>query len=892
MSRDAIYLFEQTDFSLRLARCANGEHPLRIEELKEVPIEEASALTAAIPSNTLVLCASRPKARSLHLASADEAKRHSGIAGVRKFAELSASGNASAKWIAAVKASDGGEPADTPWLLSSSAEDQPGTLSGLEALKLKSFRNISAALSVAGALVGTAERTVLVIDLGELGSHAMLVGPEGVLAAGAIALDLARISEAVQTELNLKFRGSAVKLFFNVDYDFTDSGSKIASRLADNLKADLGRFLVDRPAPTELLVTGLPVTQQWFGPQLARALGLAAHVPDLKKWIGKAGITFGGSTTSGNVALGWFNVLHALHTHTGAKSPGTSPWHAEWISAAAPTSVPVATVAVPEVLKNATPAPVLPTKPAAAAPAPAKIAPPSPAAVATSKSTAAVPATAVTDVKPTKSLIAAAAARNSASTPAAKAPAAPAALSPKSAVGTSVPPAQPPAKPAPSTAVNTPPAPAFRPAPVPEYQLRSPKKRAPLLVIGGAIAACVIAGAFFYIDFQSKAAEQLALEKTQVEQRLSAEREKARVAEQRAQEEAEARKKIEVEFAEKLGLAESARQQVESELVTQTAARLANARGSLVIATKPSGAAIKVGNLPPQTSPATFSDIKIGSYPVTITLAGHESVTLELGVVENSTTNTGIISLIAAVGSLQINSEPSNADYDLRPANALLIAPESRRSGKTPATIDDLAPGDYEVTLTREGWASHTQVVSITRGATTHLRWTWPNGMVKITSSPEGATVTRSGIALGVTPLTLSDQPAGEAQYEITLPRFEPALLTAHIEGGKTSVLTAEFKAENRIFTITEVDRKPEPIGVKQPELPYYLTLEGGRVELQLTVNRDGSARNVTVLQTSNEELSKFCQQAVAKWQFKPGMKSGIPVNVSLKLPFVFKAAK
>jgi len=36
--------------------------------------------------------------------------------------------------------------------------------------------------------------------------------------ARAISLDLARIAEAVQVELNLKFRGSAVKLFLNPEY--------------------------------------------------------------------------------------------------------------------------------------------------------------------------------------------------------------------------------------------------------------------------------------------------------------------------------------------------------------------------------------------------------------------------------------------------------------------------------------------------------------------------------------------------------------------------------------------------------------------------------------------------------------------------------------------------
>ncbi|HTO03098.1 MAG TPA: hypothetical protein VL069_05315, partial [Opitutus sp.] len=199
MSRDSIYLFEQTDFSLRFVRCAAGEQSLRIEELKEVSAEEAAAFIAALPSNTLILCASRPKVRGLHLARVDEAKRHAGFAGIRQFAELSST-NGAVKSIAAVKASDGSAPTDAPWLLSSSTELDSPIVVGLRALKSKQLENISATLATAGAFVGSAKRTMLLIEMGELGSHAMLVGPEGVLAAGGIPLDLLRIGEAVQTE--------------------------------------------------------------------------------------------------------------------------------------------------------------------------------------------------------------------------------------------------------------------------------------------------------------------------------------------------------------------------------------------------------------------------------------------------------------------------------------------------------------------------------------------------------------------------------------------------------------------------------------------------------------------------------------------------------------------
>jgi TonB family protein len=411
------------------------------------------------------------------------------------------------------------------------------------------------------------------------------------------------------------------------------------------------------------------------------------------------------------------------------------------------------------------------------------------------------------------------------------------------------------------------------------------------LLVGG-VAVVLLLGVFFYFHSQSEVASQLTLERQQAEERLKSEEEKARLAEQRAQEEAESRKKIELEFAQKLDAAEAARKEAEAKALAQTAARLANARGTLVVTTNPAGASVAVGDFPPRSSPATFSDIKIGTYPVVITLPRHEEVKLDLVVAENGTTNPGLINLVPLVGALRITSGPGEADYELHPAKALMVAPESRRTGKTPATLDDLSPGEYSVTLTRDGWAPHSQIVSIARGATTYLRWEWPNGVVNITSSPPGATIMQAGTSLGTTPLTLTDQPPGETRYDVTLENYDSIPLVAKVEGGRTLDLQAEFDPQDRIFSIDEVDRKPAPIGVKQPELPYYLTLENGHVDLELTVNRDGTTRNLSVVQTSNPEIGQYCLAAVAKWQFKPALKAGVPVNVRLKLPFTFKAVK
>src|ERR1700712_1621932 len=138
MLNDHLFFFEQTDFSLRFARCVISETSLHIEDLKEVSVTDLTTVPELAPAGTQVVCALRPKPRTLHLATPDEAKRYSGLAGLQQFSQLPAFAKAEPAWFAGAQAADGAVPTSAPWLMSlSSAVAYQQARTVLETIKLK-----------------------------------------------------------------------------------------------------------------------------------------------------------------------------------------------------------------------------------------------------------------------------------------------------------------------------------------------------------------------------------------------------------------------------------------------------------------------------------------------------------------------------------------------------------------------------------------------------------------------------------------------------------------------------------------------------------------------------------------------------------------------------------
>lgn len=894
MNVDSFCFVEHTDFALRLVRCGNRKTPLRIEDIKEVSTVDPSAIpgvvSAVFPTaDAGLVCSLRPRLQRLQLTSSGEAKQYPGGTGVDAFLRLAADASANAAWVSATDAGKGGEPTAASWLVAAtSAEAYQQALDGLTAAQLKPALCTSGVFT-AGAVAGNAAGAVVILEIGGEQSYAVVADRSGVRSVVPIGLNRDRIAEAVQTELGLKFRGSAGKLFLNPDYDFSETGSKIAARIAEGLKAELAPLLANRSGSTELYCPTLPAAQQWLTTQLAPALGLTPHVPDLKGWCSAAGVSFAPGLEA-NLSPAWLGALYSANSLALAGS-SFATWQPAWRTLGSGVAAPVAP-AKPAPAPTPAPAPAKPAvpppaaKPATPPPAPAKAVVPPPAAKPVQPPAPAKPTPPPAAAKPAPAPVpqkkgqpAPAPAAKPAPAPA-PAPAKP--VAPSSSVGYSTKPEA--AKPAsPALAVK---AAAATPTATPASggaKAGGGKQR--MMLIGGAAAVVVLLVGLFLFQSGKKEEARLAAEKQATEQRLKAEQERVRLAEQKAREEAEARQKTEQELAQKLAMSESARQQAEQEARAQAAARLANARGTLEIATQPEGATITVGSLPPRTSPATFADIRTGHYPVVVKLPRYEEVRFEVDVKENAVTTPPMVTLVRLVGTLEIASEPVGLDYEVRPANALMVSADARHTGRTPAKLDDLAPGEYTVTLTRDGWEPYSENVTIERDGTARVNWAVPTGILKVTSTPAGATIRRNGIQVGVSPLSLKEQAPGPVELELSLADYlKPVVVSGELAAGRTLELTARFPADERVYAAGDVDDEPKADDPKKIMIPYYLTLEKPRIDLELVVDRHGVAHNVRVVRSSSPDLPKPVISAVSGWQFKPAVRQGRPVNARMSL--------
>ncbi|MEO6568065.1 MAG: TonB family protein [Opitutaceae bacterium] len=914
-SQDPAFFAAQNDFSLIVARTAGKGRALVIQELREVALVDKAAIEEAMravfPSGAgaITAAALRP-AEQLRLANADEGRRIATPAAVQKFARESAEFASLQPGLFAVAPAK--EGAGSPWLLAATAAAAHSQmLASLAELQLKPARTAAASLHAATALVATlkarnTDAAVLCLDLGALNSHAMLVSRRGIEAAGPAAISLDAIAEAVQAELGLKFKGSAGKLFFNEAYDFSEAASKIAARLTPVIKTSISGL--GGVSPTELYCAGLPAKQQWLANALAAELGLTACLPDLKTWCTSAGIAFANPIEAG-VPPAWLGFLQFVSAQSGG-APG-AVWSSEWIpfdatlaAAPAPVVAPPAVVAAAPVVAPAAvvapPAPQPKAQPVAAFVPPLKAAP-IPAAPTAAKPAAPPPPT---TAKPAVAPMAKPA-------PALSKPAPSVSYPPKSPAANPVKPLTPPVRPTPTakpTLGPVPPKPQPVPipgkaaaVPIPALTARDePGEKSKLWIfIGVAAVLAVLIGGFFFMRAKNAETERIAIaaREAQVasEKRIKEEAEKNRlVTEQKAREESEARKKTEGELTRKLAEAEAARQQAELNAKAQMAARLANARGSVVIRSDPPGATAVVGGLPARPTPATFGDIKIGKHPVTVSLPYHDDVKFEVEITENATTEPPTVRLTRITGTMEVTSDPAGANYEVRPANVLVVPPDARRTGQTPATLNDLAAGEYTVTISRDGWAPHTENITVGRNGTAKVAWAFQNGIVRISSTPEGATVTRNGTRLGVTPLTLSDQTPGDARFELSLPEHEPATLSGKVESGKTLSFTAPMLSVDRLAKQSELDVQPEiiPSSQTQPDVSDAIKARGGRVEIEFTVTRAGATKDFNILQSTNPAAEKACLAAAAKLKFKPGTIKGKPMNVRVRYPYVFTAPK
>ncbi|HUL52214.1 MAG TPA: PEGA domain-containing protein [Opitutaceae bacterium] len=479
------YFLELNEYFLLAARTSSLAGPPVIEDLREAPLDSKTAvgqtLNVVFPetkkATARAVCALRPRHRFFHLAGDSETRQHSTPTALRTFVSQSPEAGGAASELVALQTSsgvplNGSGKVEGRWFFEGSP---PDSLASMQAMvrgwKLVPFRLEAATLALLGAIhaeqqVNKASGPLLLWEIGETTSDLLLISAKGLMAATRLAFGFNLVAEAVQSELNLKSRESAAKVFFNEFYDFSELGAKITARISTTLLPAITEFVPSGTgASVTLLCSGLPSKQAWFNEHLARSLGMTPWQPDVVGWCGRAGLNFIGNTLQGSLSPVWLGLLGVMSAFHADQPAADSAWHPTWScngQSPAPADKPAIEAAAPKTSSSAVPAatgPAKPSTPAVAVPAEKVVAAagstPPPPPLSPTVSAAPVPAaTSVTPAVPTKNAI----------------PAKPAATAsvPPAASTAAVAPPPPPVAPAPkAVAASTPQTASTKPAPSP-----------------------------------------------------------------------------------------------------------------------------------------------------------------------------------------------------------------------------------------------------------------------------------------------------------------------------------------------------------------------------------------------------------------------------------------
>ena len=93
-----------------------------------------------------------------------------------------------------------------------------------------------------------------------------------------------------------------------------------------------------------------------------------------------------------------------------------------------------------------------------------------------------------------------------------------------------------------------------------------------------------------------------------------------------------------------------------------------------------------------------------------------------------------------------------------------------------------------------------------------------------------------------------------------------------------------------KVFDISMLDQTPVAKFQARPQYPFEMRRAGiaGEVVVDFIVDTNGDVQNAYALRSSQREFESAAVQAVSKWKFKPGRKSGRDVPTHMQVPIVF----
>jgi serine/threonine protein kinase len=175
-------------------------------------------------------------------------------------------------------------------------------------------------------------------------------------------------------------------------------------------------------------------------------------------------------------------------------------------------------------------------------------------------------------------------------------------------------------------------------------------------------------------------------------------------------------------------------------LVFLVHARYFTKPGELSLTSNPPGAKVQGPGLPNRTTPATFLNLRSGTYQVVISAPGYEPLEQAITVAPGAKMDLGTLQLQRSLGSLDLATVPLHAHYILSDNKG---TGSFHKEGSTPDFLMNLPTGTYQITLTAPKFPSYKGDVQISAHDTYKEAADLTQLGIENTASPDSAKVLR-----------------------------------------------------------------------------------------------------------------------------------------------------
>jgi RNA polymerase sigma factor (sigma-70 family) len=104
----------------------------------------------------------------------------------------------------------------------------------------------------------------------------------------------------------------------------------------------------------------------------------------------------------------------------------------------------------------------------------------------------------------------------------------------------------------------------------------------------------------------------------------------------------------------------------------------------------------------------------------------------------------------------------------------------------------------------------------------------------------------------------------------------------------------AAAKASGPVYSIAQLDQHPKPRRQVPPVYPHEMRRieTEGEATISFIVDPDGLVMETTATSATHPDFATAAIEAVSQWEFNPGQKGGLPVNVRMQVPIRFTINK